>query len=77
MPTITTKDVRVNGYPPLDVVLAYFDALPALLRRLKQLAPGESFTEWEELRAAPRRPLRIEPISRHADKLLNPPTVEV
>lgn len=68
-PKLTTQDVRVNGYPPLDVVLAFYDSVPALVRLVRQYAPDD-LTVIEQARNSGRMPAAIEPVSSRAAALL-------
>lgn len=70
-PVLTTKDIRVNGYPSLHVVLAHFDALPVLIEALKRVEP-DALLEWDRLRQLDREPIRIVPISHDGEQILNP-----
>lgn len=71
--TITTKDVRVNGYPPLDIILAHFDALPVLLETLRRFDPTpEAMADWEAAKNILRPPVLLHAVSRRAEEILNP-----
>lgn len=68
---LTTKDVRINGYPPIDEILAYFDALPVLLDALRRSTP-EIQALWEAAIGVRRAPIALRPVSPKAEKVLNP-----
>lgn len=68
---ITTKDVRVNGYPPLDVILAHFDALPLLVQAITRVAPSE-LNAWDLARNFERKPVLLHAVSKYAEEVLNP-----
>jgi hypothetical protein len=69
---LTTKDIRVNGYPPLDVVLAYFDAIPVLLEACKQHSPN-TLDDWlAHLNVEPIATRVLHPVTPKAEQVLNP-----
>lgn len=68
---LTTKDIRINGYPPLDVILAHFDALPILI----QGADPQALYKWDVARNVERGAVSIRPVSKRAEDLLNPEPV--
>lgn len=70
-PVLTTKDIRVNGYPSLHIVLAHFDAMPVLIEALKRVEPA-ALAEWDRLRQLDREPIRLVPISHDGELVLNP-----
>lgn len=68
---LTTKNVRVNGYPPLDVVLAHFDAIPVLITALRAAALQEALDAWDLARNVPRTQSVLQPMSAAAENFLN------
>lgn len=64
---LTTQDIRINGYPPLDTILAHFDAMPVLVASLRALDPV-AFALWDIARQAPRPAYHLLPVSRRAEK---------
>lgn len=71
MSQLTTKDIRVNGYPPLDEILLLFDALPLLVQACKKHSPQVV----KEVAARIKQPTvarNIQPITPRAVRVLEP-----
>lgn len=69
--SLTTRNVRVNGYPPLDVVLAHFDAIPILINALRLASLQDVLEAWDLARNAPRSQSVLQPISKASENILN------
>lgn len=67
---LMTKDVRVQGYPPLDLILSHFDSLPVLIQAVKQHCP-EVLAEWDKLRNLGRPPTDLVPATRSGELALH------
>lgn len=68
---LTTRDIRVNGYPPLDEVLAHFDAIPVLIEACKLHSP-ETLEQWAGmLRESCIIARELQAVTKKAEKLLD------
>lgn len=65
---LTTKDVRVNGYPPLDEILAYFDAIPALLEACREHCP-QVVEQWLGHVQVAMVDRVVQPVTKKAERL--------
>jgi hypothetical protein len=61
---LTTKDLRVNGYPPLDVIMAHYDAIPVLVDALRRMGALDVLEQWERTRNVDNGARRVDALTQ-------------
>lgn len=64
---LTTKDLRINGYPSLDIIMAHFEALPLLVEAVRRTDP-EVLALWDTARGMLRPPRTLVPVTRAGER---------
>lgn len=68
---LKTNDVRIQGYPPIEIILSHYAAIPILLRAVKEHCP-EVLVAWDEARTTLQKPCALVPATRTGEATLYP-----